>query len=164
MTATPLRTNLRCMIDASLTFRPALPTDAPAIRALVLAAYAKWVPVMGREPMPMTADYDMAVQKHQFRLAYQGDDLVGLIETDTQADHIWIENIAVRSDCQGRGIGQSLLRSVDADARELGLPEVRLLTNAALVSNIRMYQAFGFTLDRTEAFRGGFVVLMSKPV
>ena len=146
------------------TFRPATPDDAPAIRALVLAAYAKWVPVIGREPMPMTADYDLAVQKHQFRLAYLGDDLAGLIETDTQPDHIWIENIAVRPGQQGRGLGTMLLRAAEAEARALGLPELRLLTNAALTSNIRLYQTFGFRLHRREAFRGGFTVYMIKPL
>lgn len=145
-------------------FRPATPADAPAIRALVLEAYAKWVPVIGREPMPMSADYDLAVQKHRFRLAYLGDELAGLIETDTQPDHIWIENIAVRPDRQAKGLGSVLLRAVEDEARALGLPELRLLTNAALESNIRLYQNFGFRLHRREPFRGGFTVYMSKRI
>jgi len=36
--------------------------DASAIRALTREAYAKWVPVIGREPKPMMADYAKAVQ------------------------------------------------------------------------------------------------------
>ncbi|HZY55656.1 MAG TPA: GNAT family N-acetyltransferase, partial [Reyranella sp.] len=43
-------------IETSLAFRSAAPGDAAAIRALVRAAYAKWVPVLGREPRPMQAD------------------------------------------------------------------------------------------------------------
>lgn len=39
-----------------VTMRTALPEDAIAIRALVRAAYARWVPVIGREPRPMQAD------------------------------------------------------------------------------------------------------------
>ena len=50
------------------TFRPGLPVDASLIRAFVRATFAKWVPVMGREPLPMTADYDLALQNHRFDL------------------------------------------------------------------------------------------------
>ena len=37
--------------------RPALPSDLDAVRHCVLQAYALYVPRMGREPAPMTADY-----------------------------------------------------------------------------------------------------------
>ena len=47
----------------------ARPEDAPAIRDLTRAAYAKWVPVIGREPKPMGADYDLAVRAHLDRPA-----------------------------------------------------------------------------------------------
>ena len=35
--------------------------DADAVRSLVRSAYAKWIPVIGREPKPMGADYEHAV-------------------------------------------------------------------------------------------------------
>ena len=38
--------------------------DASAVRELTRTAYAKWVPVIGREPKPMGADYDRAVRDH----------------------------------------------------------------------------------------------------
>jgi hypothetical protein len=44
--------------------RRATPDDAAAVRALVRSAYAKWVPIIGREPVPMTADFDLAVRNH----------------------------------------------------------------------------------------------------
>ena len=42
--------------------RRATPADASAVRDLTRAAYARWVPVIGREPGPMNADYDLAVR------------------------------------------------------------------------------------------------------
>ena len=36
------------------------PDDAHAIRALTLEAYRPWVALIGREPLPMTVDYDAA--------------------------------------------------------------------------------------------------------
>ncbi|RVC49448.1 GNAT family N-acetyltransferase, partial [Mesorhizobium sp. M00.F.Ca.ET.038.03.1.1] len=40
-------------IDFPIRFRTAEAADAAAIRDIVRAAYAKWVPVIGREPLPM---------------------------------------------------------------------------------------------------------------
>ena len=39
---------------ARSALRRATPRDAEAVRALTRAAYAKWVPLIGREPRPMT--------------------------------------------------------------------------------------------------------------
>jgi hypothetical protein len=63
----------------------ATPADAPAVRQLVREAYTKWVPVLGREPMPMRADYDLAVREHEVDLAYVGGELAGLIEVIVRA-------------------------------------------------------------------------------
>ncbi len=147
-----------------LTFRPGLPEDAGLIRAFVRATYAKWVPVMGREPLPMTADYDLALQKHRFVLAFDGAALAGVLETVPEADHLWVENIAVRSDLQGKGLGQRLLGLAESQARDAALPQVRLLTNAALTANVAFYQRYGFDTTATEPFRGGFVVWFAKGV
>lgn len=46
----------------ALQLRRATAADAANVRALARAAYAKWVPLIGREPIPMTADYDRAPQ------------------------------------------------------------------------------------------------------
>ncbi len=144
--------------------RLGLPQDAGLIRDFVLAAYAKWVPVMGREPLPMTADYDAALQRHRFVLAFEGVALAGLIETVARGDHIWVQNIAIRPDLQGHGLGQRLLADAEKQARDAGLPYVRLLTNAVLTANVAFYQRYGFDLDATEPFLGGFVVHFSKAV
>lgn len=152
------------MDSQDFTLRPGLPQDADLIRSFVRAAYAKWVPVMGREPMPMTADYDAALQKHRFLLAFDGEALAAVLETVTEADHLWVENIAVRSDLQGLGLGQRLLALAEGQARDAGVPQVRLLTNAALTGNLRFYQRYGFTVTETQPFRGGFVTWFAKAV
>ncbi len=152
------------MDSTAFTFRPGLAQDASLIRTFVRAAYAKWVPVMGREPMPMTADYDLALQKHRFVLVFEDGALAGVLETVVGADHLWVENIAVRPDLQGRGLGQRLLALAEMQARQAAVPQVRLLTNAALIGNLRFYQRYGFTVTTTEPFRGGFVTWFAKAV
>ncbi len=73
-----------------IRLRRAVPADAVTIRELTRAAYAKWVPIIGREPRPMMADYDVAVRDHLIDLFYVDDRLTALIETIPATDHLLI--------------------------------------------------------------------------
>ncbi|TIO74450.1 MAG: GNAT family N-acetyltransferase [Mesorhizobium sp.] len=150
------------MTVSSIEFRSAVPADAAAIKDIVHAAYAKWVPVIGREPLPMRADYDKALDEHHFELAIELGRVVGLIETMAHEDHIWIENIAVVPEAQGRGIGRLLLDSAERQAIEAGRWELRLLTNGAFEANVLLYRKHGYVVDREEPFMNGTTVYMSK--
>ena len=66
-------------VSEAVTLRPAVPTDASAIRELT-DVYAKWVPVIGREPKPIMADYTEAVDKIHIDLLYVDGVLAALIE------------------------------------------------------------------------------------
>ena len=90
--------------------------------------------------------------------------LVGLIETMLQPDHLWIENVAVAPEQQGRGFGRLLLDHAERRALQFGRPEIRLLTNQAFAANLELYAKCGYVVDRTEPFRGGMTVHMSKRV
>jgi ribosomal protein S18 acetylase RimI-like enzyme len=150
-------------MSATVALRLATPADVAVITALVRAAYAKWVPVIGREPMPMTVDYGQALVRHRIDLLLADDELVGLIETLVHPDHLWIDNIAVHPEFQGRGFGRHLLAHAETLARAAGCPQLRLLTNAAFASNVALYEANDFTLDRAEPFHlGGTTLYLSK--
>jgi N-acetylglutamate synthase-like GNAT family acetyltransferase len=150
------------MTHADLTFRSANPDDAAAIRALVRAAYAKCIPIIGREPRPMQADYEAAVREHDFELAQRDGEMIALIETMLHDDHLWIENIAVAPVAQGQGLGTLLLERSEARAHAADRPELRLLTNGKMDVNIALYRRVGFNLDKEEPFGDGTVVYMSK--
>ncbi|MIL09746.1 N-acetyltransferase [Salmonella enterica subsp. enterica] len=142
--------------------RPATLDDAEAIARLVNDAYAKWEPVIGRKPMPMTVDYRQAVGRNDFALLFDQEQLVGLIEAIRQDDCIWIENVAVTPDRQGAGIGQRLLAHAEELAKTAGRKEVRLLTNADFKSNVTFYRKFGYAVSHVEPFMGGQTVYMVK--
>ncbi|TGV12537.1 GNAT family N-acetyltransferase [Mesorhizobium sp. M8A.F.Ca.ET.173.01.1.1] len=148
--------------NPSIRFRPAEPADAAAITDIVRAAYARWVPVIGREPLPMRADYDKAVAEHPFDLAVEDGRIVGMIETLLADDHLWVENVCVAPQAQGRGIGRLLLERVETKARAAGRAELRLLTNGAFEANVSLYRKLGYTIDREEPFLNGTTVYMSK--
>ncbi len=142
--------------------RPAEPHEAAAIAGIVRAAYARWVPAIGREPLPMRVDYAKALHEHRFDVVVDGRTIVGVIETMQREDHIWIENVAVAPEAQGRGIGRRLLDHAERIAMAAGCFEARLLTNAAFEANVALYRRLGYVVDREEEFLNGITVYMSK--
>ena len=145
--------------------RRATLADATTIRDLTRQAYAKWVPLIGREPRPMTVNYDRAVVDHMIDLCEIDGEAVGLIEVVPQPQHLLIKNIAVRPDQQGKRIGDLLLKHAEDTARALYLTELRLYTNVAFVSNIEFYSRRGFEeFSRETLAVGGIVVHMKKMI
>ena len=151
-------------MSESLHTRQAGPADVPAIRELTREAYAKWVSVIGREPVPMTVDYAAVVQRHRIDLVHLDGALVALLETVPKADHLLIESIAVRPSFQGRGLGRRLMAHAERIATSLGLGEIRLYANKLFVDNVQLYLRLGYRVDREEDFKGGLLVHMSKQI
>jgi GNAT superfamily N-acetyltransferase len=149
---------------SDIEIRPAVSSDAARIRDLTRAAYAKWVALIGREPLPMQADYERALAEHTIDLLIVDGALAGLIETILRPDCLWIENVAVAPERQGRGFGRLLLDHAERRAVQSGRTEIRLLTNQAFGSNLELYAKLGYAIERTEPFRGGVTVHMSKRI
>ena len=143
--------------------RRATTADAVAVRELTRAAYAKWVPVLGREPRPMIADYDAALREHLIDLLQVDGEAAALIEMAPKADHLLIVNVAVAPTYQGKGYGRALMAHAEAVARTLNLSEMRLYTNALFAENLRLYSRLGYRVDREEQHpQFGIAVHMSK--
>ena len=149
---------------SNVEIRPAVPSDAARIRDLTRAAYSKWVALIGREPVPMQADYERAVAEHTIDLLIVDGALAGLVETILRPDHLWIENVAVAPERQGRGFGRLLLDHAERRTLQAGRSEIRLLTNQAFAANLELYARRGYVVDGTEPFRGGTTVHMSKRI
>ena len=142
--------------------RRATSADVANIRALTRSAYAKWVPIIRREPMPMTADYNRAVADHIIDLWEERGQLLAL-EVIPASDHLLIENIAVRRDQQGKGLGDKLLHHAEELASSLGFYEIQLYTNAAFASNLSFYSRRGYQEYR-RGTPGSVTVFMRKRI
>jgi ribosomal protein S18 acetylase RimI-like enzyme len=149
-------------MDDRVELRQAMATDAAAIRELTRAAYARWVPLIGREPKPMTANYEEALARHRFDLAYIEGTLAALIETVREADHLLVENVAVSPSFQGRGLGRKLMAHAETLAKAMGFDTIRLYTNQRFAENIALYRRLGYRVDREEVVPVGIVTHMSK--
>lgn len=127
------------------SIRPATAADVADITDVVKTAYAPYVSRIGRKPAPMTVDYRTVVAAtDQAWVLIDDAELVGLIVTIVQSDHLLIENVAVSPAAQGRGHGRLLLCYAEQLARERCLPQTRLYTNAAMTENLAFYPRMGY--------------------
>ena len=147
------------------SFRRATASDAGTVRDITRAAYTKWVAAIGREPKPMTANYEQAVLDHVVDLLQEDGRPIALIEIIPGPSHLLIENIAVLPDRHGEGIGGVLLEHAETIARSHGVNELRLYTNAKFSTNLSFYVHRGFSeFLREPHAAGGETVHMKKLV
>lgn len=124
--------------------RLARPDEADAIRDVVRRAYAMYVPRMDKEPGPMLDDYEKRVADGAtFVLAVEGT-LAGILVLLAYDDHLLMDNVAVETGFQGRGIGKALVAFAEEEALRRGYREIRLYTHETMVENIAMYAKLGY--------------------
>src|SRR6266700_801498 len=149
-------------VSATAPLRRAGQADVAAVNALQHAAYARNRTILGLEPLPLTVDYATIVTDYDGWLLEQGDALEGVLILETRADDLLIWSVAVAPEAQGRGIGNRLLASAEARARELGRGKVRLYTGEKLTGNIAWYERHGFAVERIEDLGDRRLVHMMK--
>jgi len=124
--------------------RPAHPDDATDLAAVAAAAYARYVPRIGRPPAPMLADYGQVLATAEVWVADDDGRPVGFAVLAERPGHLLLENVAVHPDRQGQGIGRALLDHAEARARDRDLPQVRLYTHETMTENLAIYRARGY--------------------
>jgi ribosomal protein S18 acetylase RimI-like enzyme len=123
--------------------RVATARDVAQVRTIARAAYAKYVPRIGREPAPMAADYEADVGAQRAVVIEIGEKLCGYMVAWPDGDAYFIENIGVDPQYQGHGLGRRLIEYAIAEARRLHLAALSLYTNEAMTENLAMYAHLG---------------------
>lgn len=149
-------------LQPAVELRRALPSDADPVRDLVRAAYEGYVPRIGRTPFPMLTDQAEAIRTHEVWVLAEGARIVGVIDLVRHDDHLWVDNVAIAPDRQGRGHGRRLLAHAEDRARALGLGEMGLLTNEHYLANIAMYGRYGYRETHREWRQGSDLVYFRK--
>ncbi|HEY0375084.1 MAG TPA: GNAT family N-acetyltransferase [Amnibacterium sp.] len=142
-------------------------TSADADRAAVItrAAYSPWVPVIGREPAPMSADHAALAREGALWIADDDDGRsVGVLVLRAEPDHLLVQSVAVDPDAQRSGVGRALLAFAEQHALEAGLPELRLYTHERMTTNIALYERLGYRITRRAEQDGFARVHLAKRV
>jgi len=137
--------------------------DARAVARCVRAAYAHYVERIGREPAPMTADYEALIGAGEVWVARAGEDVAGVLVLRPRPPALLLENIAVAPDRQGEGLGRALMAFAEDRARAEGLAEVVLYTNERMTENLRFYPALGY-VETGRAMQDGFARVFFRKV
>lgn len=126
--------------------RQAAGADESAIRKCAAEAYARYVPLIGRKPPPMVADFAEQIAAGQIHVAVDDDnDVQGFIVFYRRNGDLLLENVAVFPHASGRGIGKALIAYCEAAACSQGLGAVRLYTNEKMSENLLLYPRLGYT-------------------
>ncbi|MBD8876352.1 GNAT family N-acetyltransferase [Roseibium polysiphoniae] len=125
--------------------RQAQAADEAAVRACAEDAYEQYVEAIGKKPAPMVADFASLITAGCVHVAVEGPaDVIGFIIFFREGDHVLLENVAVRSDATGRGIGKSLIALCERTAKSSGAGSVKLYTNEKMSANLTIYPRLGY--------------------
>lgn len=145
-----------------VTLRQATLADVDAISALTDAAYSKYIPLIGRKPLPMTADYSMMVIENTIWLLYVDDYLAGVLVLEYEPETMLIYSVAIQPEYQKQGLGLRLLAWAEGQALEAGYQTIRLYTNELFTYNINLYLSLGYQETSREPMLNSTLVHMSK--
>lgn len=136
----------------SESVRPAIPSDAGAIRAVVDAAYDVYLPRMDKPPGPMLDDYDARIAADEAFVLEAGADILGiLILILIDADgYLLLDKVATAPAAHGKGVGRRLVAFAESEARRRGYDEIRLYTHFVMADNVAYYE----NLEWEETHRG----------
>ena len=144
--------------------RLARPDEAVAVQALVEAAYAQWVSVIGRRPAPMDDDYAALIAAGEVTVVEGEAGLLGVLVLEEREGKFWLENIAVAPGAAGTGLGGRLMAFAEEEARRHGHAEIRLFTNAMMAKNVEIYTRRGYAIMERRQEKGFDRFYMSKPL
>jgi GNAT superfamily N-acetyltransferase len=145
--------------------RPAAPPDQAAVEAIVRDAYAIYVNRIGKPPGPMLDDYAALIRAGTVSvLEDQSRQIGAILVLLARPDHLLLDNIAVRRDRQGQGLGRRLIAFAEAEAQRLGFREIRLYTHQMMTENIALYARVGFVETGRGRDAGYDRVFMAKPL
>jgi ribosomal protein S18 acetylase RimI-like enzyme len=148
--------------EHSILIRKAGSQDVEAIAAITRAAYTKYIPLIGREPQPMTADYARMVVDHSIWLLTVASQPVGVLVLIAEPETLLIYSVAILPEFQQRGLGRRLLAWAESQAIQAGYRSIRLYTNGLFVDNLRLYRSLGYQETGREVYRDSTLVHMAK--
>ena len=145
--------------------RRAIPADLESVEAIVAAAYSPYIERIGKPPGPMLDDYAALIGEDAVNVLDDADGgIAAIIVLLPKPDHLLLDNIAVRPERQGQGLGRRLVEFAESEARRRGYGELRLYTHEKMTENIALYLRLGFVETGRGHEAGYDRVFLTKPL
>ena len=132
------------------------------MEAVVAAAYAYYVPRIGRKPAPMLDDYGALICEGRVHVVDHAGEVQGVLVLIPEQDTMLLENVAVAPAVQGLGLGRAMLEFAERVALDAGYRSIRLYTNEAMTENIAIYSRLGYSETHRSEESGWRRVYMTK--
>ena len=101
----------------------------------------------------MVADFAAALREGHLEILHEGNEPIGFLVSYALQNSLFVENVAIDPQHQGKGYGGSVFALLETRARSLELSAIELYTNEKMTENLNFYPRLGFKeFDRrTEA-------------
>lgn len=101
----------------------------------------------------MVADFAAAQREGQLEILQCEQSTIGYLVSFTRNSSLFVENVAIAPQHQGKGYGGGVFALLEARAKVFGLAAIELYTNEKMTENLDFYPRLGFEeFDRrTEA-------------
>ena len=134
---------------APVTIRAARDGDGPDLQDIERAAGERFrdvgmAAIAEDEPLPLDTLAAYAAAGRSWVAVDGPSRVVGYVVVDVVDDHAHVEQISVRPDQQGRGVGRALLDRVATWARDTGRTAITLTTFTDVPWNRPLYEHLGF--------------------
>ena len=131
------------MTEVSL--RKATVEDLTFVAACAEIAYQIYVDRIGKKPAPMVADFAAALRAQQLEILVVDDQPIGFLVSYEKAQCLFVENVAIAPEHQGKGYGGAIFDALERRASVGGLAAIELYTNEKMSENLKFYSRLGFT-------------------
>ncbi|MEY4578543.1 MAG: hypothetical protein RL701_3246 [Pseudomonadota bacterium] len=148
--------------DTVIRIRRAHLADAAQITDCVARAYENYVFRIGRAPSPMLEDYARVVADREVYVIELNADVVGVLVLGPTDEGFRLDNVAVRPEQRGRGLGRRLLQLAEDRAAAAGFDSIYLYTHDMMTENRALYARIGYVQYDARTENGLSRVFMRK--
>jgi ribosomal protein S18 acetylase RimI-like enzyme len=92
----------------------------------------------------MLADYAALIARRQVHVVEDEGVVAAVIVLVAEADHLFVDVVAVRPRRQRQGLGRRLMAFAAGEARRHDLSEIRLYTHEVMSGALGLYRALGY--------------------
>ena len=144
--------------------KPATLEDLDFVQNCAVAAYEKYVERMGKRPAPMVADFTRSIEGGQLEIILSDSEYAGYCVSFEKTKSLFVENIALHPDHQGKGLATLIFGILENRARVAGLTSLNLYTNVKMHENLSFYSKLGFIETHRLIEEGFHRVFFKKQV
>jgi GNAT superfamily N-acetyltransferase len=134
---------------ADVMVRRAVPEDAPVIASMLHASFVEFRLLYTPEGFAATAvtaeEVLVRLSEGPVWVTRWEDSLCGTVAAVARGSALYVRGMAVLPTVRGKGVGEALLKEVEAFAVGHGYGALLLTTTPFLDSAFRLYERFGFS-------------------